>query len=315
MMRVSKEVRTGILVTVALLIFFIGFYFLKGANVFASDKEYYCLYTNVQGLQNSANVQIHGMNIGHVSHMELLEGKGVRVAISLNKSVDVPTGTVANLASFDLLGTKMISLDLGKGPGMIPAGSQLQSGEEVGLVDKMSGELTPRLQELKVTIASLNSALTGINRIVNNDNQAAIAASVQSIKATAENLSKLTAVLSNEGGEISNILHHANSVTENLAKSNDTVRHILSNMNTITRQLANAPIQKTFTDLQKTSAQLQGIIEKINNNQGSLGMLINNKDVYNSLNSSIKSINNLTDDIKVHPARYINVSVFGKKTK
>ena len=109
------------------------------------------------------------------------------------------------------------------------------------------------------------------------------------------------------------IIHNANSITGNLAKNNDTIQHILANASNITKQLANAPIQKTITDLQKSVAELHGVMDKINNNQGSLGMLINNKDVYNNLNSSLKSLNDLMADIKAHPSHYINVTVFGSK--
>ena len=94
-------------------------------------------------------------------------------------------------------------------------------------------------------------------------------------------------------------------------KNNDTINRILSNASSITRQLSNAPIQKTLANLQQAIDELHGILDKVNNNQGSLGMLINNKDVYNNLNGSLHSLNSLMDDIKAHPSRYINVTVFG----
>ena len=244
-----------------------------------------------------------------------MDGKGVRVVISLSKNIEIPRGTVANLASFDLLGTKMIRLDLGNGPGMVPAGDTLPTTREVGIIDNVSASLTPRLQELKVTIASFDSALNGVNVIVGADNQKAINAAVNSIKLTADNLSKLSGTLSQESGEISGIIHNTNSITANLSKENDTVKRILANVSNVTGQLANAPIQKTLANLQTAISQLQGVMDKINSNQGSLGMLVNNKDVYNNLNSSLHSLNSLMEDIQAHPKRYINVSVFGKKDK
>ena len=314
-MSLPKEVRIGLLATISTVILFTGFYFLKGANLFSNDKEYYCFYTNVEGLQNSGNVQIKGLNVGHVSKLELMDGKGVRVVISLSKNIEKPRGTVANLASFDLLGTKMIRLDLGNGPGMVPAGDTLPTTREVGIIDNVSASLTPRLQELKVTIASFASALNGVNVIVGADNQKPINAAVNSIKLTADNLSKLSGTLSQESGEISGIIHNTNSITANLSKENDTVKRILANVSNVTGQLANAPIQKTLANLQTAISQLQGVMDKINSNQGSLGMLVNNKDVYNNLNSSLHSLNSLMEDIQAHPKRYINVSVFGKKDK
>ena len=301
------------MVTVALVILFLGFYFLKGANVFSSDKQYYCYYTNVDGLQSSAYVMTRGLNVGHVSKIELVDNKEVKVTITINKSVEVPTGTVAALASGDLLGAKVINLDQGKGPGLIEGGATLPTIKESGLVDKVSDQLTPRLAELKETISLFNTTLNGINNVVGDQNQKALADAINSIKTTADNLSKLSASLNAESGEMTQIIHNANSITGNLAKNNDTIQHILANASNITKQLANAPIQKTITDLQKSVAELHGVMDKINNNQGSLGMLINNKDVYNNLNSSLKSLNDLMADIKAHPSHYINVTVFGSK--
>ena len=303
------------MVTISLVIFFIGFYFLKGANLFANDKEFYCIYGNVDGLQNSATVQIRGLNSGHVLRMELIDGTGVKVVISMNKGVELPEGTIANLASQDLLGTKTIKLELGKGPGMLKAGATIPTAIEGGVVDNVTGELTPRLKELKATIIALDTALAGINSLLGNENQKAIAVTIQNLKTTSDNFAKLSGTLNSESGELTTIIHNANSITGNLAKENDTINRILANASAVTRQLSNAPIQKTLTDLQKTTAQLQGVMDKINNNQGSLGMLINDKEAYNNLNKSLKSLHDLTDDLKAHPGRYINVSVFGKKQK
>ncbi len=312
-MKISKEVRIGLLVTISLTIFFVGFYFLKGASLFSNDKTYYCIYTNVEGLQLSANVQVRGLNVGRVSHMQLLDNKGVKVTLTVYKSVEVPEGTIAALASPDLLGSKVISLTLGAGPGQIPDGATLTGSSEGGVVESVSGELTPRLRELKATIVGLDSALAGINAIVGPRNQEAIAGAIKSIQTTADNLAQVSGALGKEGGEITSIIHNANSITGNLAKNNDTIQHILTNVNQLSRQLANAPIQKSVAELQETITEFKGIADNINNNKGSLGLLINNKDLYNNLNGSLQSLNSLMTDIKAHPTRYINVTIFGKK--
>ena len=311
-MSISKEVRTGLLVAISLSIFFVGYYFLKGSNIFSGDKLYTCYYANAEGLQNSSSIQINGLNVGRVSQTQL-DPQGVKVILAIDKSSDIPVGTVASIASFDLLGSKMIRLDLGKGPGLLPAGATLPTASEAGLVDKISDQLTPRLYELKETITKFNTVLTGVNAIVGEENQAALAGAIASIKTTADNLSQLSGALGKESGEITSVIHNANSITGNLAKSNDTIQHILTNVSNVTRQLSNAPIQKTLSELQKASGDLQSIMNKINNNEGSLGLLINNKDVYNNLNSSLHSLNSLMDDVKAHPSRYINVNVFGGK--
>lgn len=314
-MNISKEVRIGVLVSAALVILFSGFYFLKGADLFSNDKEYFSYYPSVEGLVKSATIQIDGVIVGHVSDIRLVGEKGVKLSLAINKTVDIPEGTISSLASADLLGTKIIKVTPGKGPGKLPPGSELPVVTDIGMVDKLAGELTPRLAELKVTIASLNKTLDNMNVLTGAENQKAFAATINSLQATARNMEQVTAVISKESSEIKDIIHNANSVTSNLAKSNDTVQRILANTSNLTRQLANAPIQRTFTDLQKMTAELQAIADKINTNQGSLGMFINNKDAYINLSNTLKSLNNLTDDLKAHPSRYINISVFGGRKK
>lgn len=313
-MSIAKEVKIGLMVTVALVILFVGFYFLKGAAIFSNEKDYYCYFKDVDGLQNSASVQVRGLNVGKVSHTQLIDNKGVLVKISINTNVEIPAGTIAELAS-DLLGPKIIKLELGPGPAMMSKGDTLPSHNQAGVIDKVSDQLTPRLEELKETISEFNRALVSVNSIVGEENQKALQAAVASIKATSDNLAALSSSLNKESGEMSDIIHNAKSITGNLSKNNDTINHILANASNITRQLSNAPIQKTVTDLQKTIGELHGVMDKINNNQGSLGMLINNKDVYNNLNSSLHSLNGLMEDIKAHPSHYINVTVFGSGGK
>ena len=313
-MSIAKEIKIGLLATVALVILFVGFYFLKGAAIFSNEQSYYCYFKDVDGLQNSAAVQVRGLNVGRVSRTQLIDNKGVLVRISINKSVEMPKGTIAELAS-DLLGPKIIKLELGPGPGLMGMGDTLATHNEAGVIDKVSDQLTPRLAELKETIAEFNRALVGVNSIVGEENQKALGAAIASIKTTADNLSALSGSLNRESGEMGDIIHNAKSITGNLSKNNDTINHILANASNLTRQLSNAPIQKTMADLQKTIGELHGVMDKINNNQGSLGMLINNKDVYNNLNSSLHSLNGLMEDIKAHPSHYINVTVFGSGSK
>lgn len=314
-MKISKEVKTGTLVVAAIVVFFAGFYFLKGSDLFSNDKEYYCYFPSVDGLQKSTFIQIKGLNVGQVTNMELAGDKGVKVTLSVANKTHIPSGTIATLAQSDLLGSKVIRLDLGEGPGMEQKGAILQARKDGGAIDKISGELTPRLEELKITIIAFNNALNNINSIVGPDNQAAITAAIQSLKATSENVARLSDALSKESGQITGIIRNTNSITGNLAKSNDSIQRIIANTSKITGQLANAPIQKTIADLQKTTAQLQGIMDKVNNNQGSLGMLVNDKELYNNMNKSLKSVTELTNDLKARPGRYINVSVFGGKKK
>jgi len=310
-MALTKEVKIGLLALISLVIFFVGFYFLKGSDIFSTDQEYYCYYNNVEGLQNSAYVQVKGLNIGHVSGMSLITGKGVRVAISIRKGVELPEGTQASLESYDLLGTKMIVLLPGPGPGILKPGADLAATREGGVVDNVSAELTPRLKELKTTISGFDTTIASVNALVNEQNQREISSILHSVNLTAQNLAEITDALKKEVGDINKIVGNTVSISANLARNNDTIDHILTNLSGLTRQLNSAPIVKTVDELKATITEFKAIAEKINDNKGSAGMLINNKDLYINLNNTLRSLDSLETDLKAHPKRYINVSVFG----
>ena len=312
-MSVSKEVKIGLLATIALVTFFVGFYFLKGADIFSKDSEYFCIYPNVEGLQKGAVIQVNGLNVGHVASMSLIPGSGVKVALGITKGLDIPEGTVAKLSSSDIMGTKVIVLVPGQGPGSMKPGGELKSAREGGTLDNVSSELTPRLKELKTTISSIDTTLTGVNELMNAQNQREISEALHAVNITAHNLADLTNDLKKQTNEINAMIHNANSITANLAKNNDTINHILTNVNSLTNHLNNVPIEKMVDDIRTTLTQYKEIAAKINDSKGSAGLLINNKDLYNNLNHAIISLDSLENDMRARPSRYISLSFFGRK--
>ena len=314
-MKISKEVSIGILVTVSLVILFLGFYFLKGNDVFSNDREYYCYYKEVDGLLNSANVEVHGIIVGHVTYLGLSDGKGVKVVIRVHNDVRVPQGTVATIVSDGLLGSKIVRLDLSDSKADAQEKTVLATSDEPGIIDNISDQLTPLIKSLRKTVTALDTVIAAVGVILGDGDKKGISGTIQSVNVTADNLARITNDLNKEGAEVKEILHSTNSFTASLAKNNDTVKKLLSNLNMVSAQMANAPLQKTITELEATTAQLKSVMTKINNGDGSMGMMVNNKDLYNNLNGSLKSMDQLLSDLKAHPSRYVNISVFGGKKK
>ena len=314
-MSISKEARTGILISISLLILFTGYYFLKGADLFSNNYTYYCYYESVGGLLDAANVEVSGLHVGQVTGMELDGAKGVKVSMLVKKDIKIPKGTKAVIAADGFLGNKMIRLDLGTETAAYGNGEVIPSAEEHSLVDNMSDQISPLMKSLRKTVTALDTVIQGVNLITTAENRKSITAALKSINATADNLAKLSQTLASENEQIKGIINHTNSFTGSLAKNNDSIRHIISNLNNVTGQLANSHIQKTFNDLQGSVTELRGIVSKMSSTDGSLGMLINNKELYTNMNSSVKSLDKLLIDLKEHPSRYVSVSVFGKKKK
>ncbi len=314
-MSLSREARIGILVTISLIIFFTGFYFLKGSDLFSDDKVYYCYYNDVDGLLSSSPVEIRGLNVGHVNSFGLEGNKGVKVAISVHKSIAIPEGTMATITSDGLLGNKMIRLDLGNGTNALNAGATLSTSQEPGVVDNISDQMTPLIKSMRKTISALDTVIAGVNVIAGSENRQVITNTLKNIELTSSNLTSISNDLNKETGEIKSILHNTNSFTANLAKNNDTVQHMLSNLNMLSGQLSRAPLQQAITQLNATTEQLQGVLGKINNGQGSLGMMVNDKNLYTNLNSSLTTLQKLMADVNANPRRYVNVTMFGRKPK
>jgi phospholipid/cholesterol/gamma-HCH transport system substrate-binding protein len=314
-MKFSKEARIGLLVTLAFLVFFAGFYFLKGSSLFSGENKYYVYFDDVQGLQPSSAVQVKGLTVGRVADITLNEGAKVKVTIAVKKKINVTVGSIVKLASADLLGTKVLKLDIKEGGKTAEAGALLEPGIEGNLVDNLSGQVSPLINDIRHVVATLDTVLGGINNVLSKDTRDKLANSVASLDVTLKNFSELSQKLNNESTQLASVIRNANSITTNLANSNQQVTNILKNAEGISKQLADAPLEQTIKDLQTTISQLQGVVNKINNNDGSLGMLVNDKQLYNNLTDALKTLNTLMADVNAHPSRYINVTIFGKKNK
>ena len=313
-MTFSKEARIGLLVAMAILILITGFYFLRGSNLFSRENTYFCYFNNIQGLQASAPVQIKGFGVGRVGAIKL-DGKKVKVTISVSKKQSIPEGTVAKLASADLLGSKVISLELGNSAVAVKNEGVLPTTVEGGIIDNLSTEISPLIKDIRLVISRLDTTVISINGILNEETQTRLNSSIASLETTMNNFSQLSQRLNNESAQMQSIISNANSITANLADNNSRISNILRHAETTTDQLSRAPIEGTVKDLQTAANQLQGVIQKINSNQGSLGMLVNDKELYINLTNSLNTMNKLMADLQAHPSRYINVTIFGKKRK
>ena len=312
-MRFSKEARIGLLVAGAILIFFAGFYFLKGANIFSGENQYYVYYNDVQGLQASSPVQIKGLSVGRVASITLNGQSRVKVTIAISKKTEIPQGTVAKLTATDLLGSKAISLELTNSQAIVKDEDTLSSAVQGGIIDAISVEITPLIKDMRHAVGSLDTVLSTVNGVLDVQARENLKQTLANLDATMANFSQLSHRLNAESGELAHVIRNANSITTNLASNNERITRIINNAALTTDQLSKAPIEQTMKDLQNTIQQLQGVVNKVNSKDGSLGMLVNDDGLYHSLNSSLGTLNSLMADIQAHPTRYINVTIFGRK--
>jgi phospholipid/cholesterol/gamma-HCH transport system substrate-binding protein len=157
--------------------------------------------------------------------------------------------------------------------------------------------------------------LLGIHGILNEETRENLHSSVASLDVTMKNFADLSKKLDAESGELASVIRNVNSITTNIRNNNDHITNVIKNAETTTDKLAKAPIEETVKDLQAMATQLNGIAEKINRGEGTLGMAVNDKKLYQELTNTLTNLKSLMADIEAHPSRYINVTIFGRKQK
>lgn len=314
-MAISNEVKTGILVTISAIFIIVGTYFLKGMNLFSSEYKYVAYFDEVQGLIPSSTIQIKGTVVGTVSDVILQDDGKVKVILGVKKSIKLPQGTTASIFSPDLMSGKSLRLNLGKDLKIITEGATLPASIELGLMDKVGDQIDPVMTNVNSVINRLDSITLAVQQILNPQTQANIQNSVQSLEKTMKSFASLSESLNKESAQLAGILRNTNTITGNLANNSKNIDAVIENLKTTTDKISKADLDKTINSLQKTLDQTQALLAKINQGEGSLGMLANDKQMYNSLNKSLSSLSALMDDLKKHPSRYINIRVFGKAPK
>ena len=294
-----KEVLTGVLVIVALVILFFGINFLKGINILKASNYYYVSYDNVEGLAQSAPVTLNGYKIGIVReiHYNFDNPGHVAVELSLDKSLRLPKGSKATVGT-DILGTASIVLSLGNAAdGFYAVGDTIAGATDKGMMASLSESLLPSVSSVMVKVDTL---MTSLNAIAANPNLA------NSI----DRLDNITANLNATLASLRNTMAAMGPVTTDLKNITENVDSLTDDLATVSAKLRQAPVDSLMNDLETTVANLRDLTAQLNNPNSSVGKLCNDPALYDNLNSTVKSLDSLFIDIKQNPKRYINIKVF-----
>lgn len=310
-MKITNETKVGILAAFSIALLIIGYNFLKGNAIFSSETVLYARYSHVDGLAVSKPVLINGYQIGRVDKLQLQPDGTILATLKIKGKYDIPKNSIARLESTDLLGSKAIVMALGNGKDLALDGDTLNANVEKNLMEAVE----PVQKKAELIIGKMDSILTSVNSILNPDFQKNVNKSFNSIAATLTSLEgtskKVDGLVGTEGKRISAILANAEAISLNLKNNNQKINAILTNINTITDQVAAANFKQTIDNANKAVADLQGIVTKVNNGQGTLGLLVNDTKMYDNLNNASKNLDNLIIDLKENPKRYVHFSVFG----
>ena len=297
-----------------------GINYLKGKNIFTIERIYYANYLNINGLQVSNPVFLNGYKIGQVKEMKLSENYNrVQVSISVQEDIKIPKNTIARIFSEDLLGSKAIELILGNSTITAKPKDILLSEIQAGLGDEVNKQILPIKLKAEKLMSSFDSVLIIIQSILNEKSIINLRNSIENISIAITSLKNSLGVidvtLTDHKKDLSDIITNAESFTDNLKKNNEKISNIITNFSEISDTIASLQLTQTLSNANKAMKDVTKLIEKVNNGEGSLGMLINNDTLYKNLNTSSEELKDLLKDVKLNPHRYVHISVFGRNPK
>jgi phospholipid/cholesterol/gamma-HCH transport system substrate-binding protein len=313
-MKIANETKVGLMAVIALAGLILGFNFLKGSSLFQQSKKLYALFNNVDGMEVSNAVQIDGLTIGNISAITETDAdlsRGILVTITLKKEVHIPRNSIATLNP-GLLISPTVVIARGDATDYLQSGDTLQTKQKPNIIAQVQQNIDPIVAKLNGTLTSLDSLIEVIGGMFDPRTKNNFSAILANLAGSTGEMHKL---LTNQTGYLVQSLKNLDDFTGNLAKDNDHITHTLDNMDKTTSGLASAKIPETVENLNNTLGDLRTAINHINSTNGSLGLLINDKRLYQNMEATTRSLNTLLDDFRVHPKRYVNISVFGKKDK
>lgn len=311
----TKEIRIGITALAALGLFYFGFNYLKGSDIFKQSRVYYAIYNRVDGLTSSNPVMYKGFKVGRVEevyvHPEQMSKLVVRFAIE-DETLQIPKFSIARISSADLLGAKTIELELDDNKNMAVSGDTLVSDNERELGTIVEEKLRPFEKKLDRLLGDVDTVMTKVGTMLDESTE-----TVGHVKGAFENLERTTKrmddLLANEDAKLVAIITNVASITANIKSNNDKLTTIITNFSTISDSLAKADFAATMGKANRALTEVADIMEKVNNGEGSLGQLVENDSLYHNLEDASKDLDRLLIDIRENPRRYLHFSIFGRK--
>ncbi|WP_028297852.1 MlaD family protein [Olivibacter sitiensis] len=312
-MKISNETKVGIMATIAIAVLIIGYSFLRGNDVFSSENTFYAVYTRVDGLTVSKPVMVNGYSIGRVAGMKLRPDGTILTTFKIKGDYAIPANTMARLASTDLLGGKAIVFELGNSQSYAQDGDTLRANIQQNFLDQVE----PVQKKAEAVVATLDSVLNDIHSTLNPGFRKDFNRSIHSIAnslSTLENTtSQLDELVGTQKAKVSTILANAESISNHFKNNGPKIDAIFSNLEEVSDKVARADFEKTINNANQAVADLQAIVSNINEGRGSLGLLLNDEELYDNLNKSSKNLDRLMIDLRENPGRYVHFSIFGRK--
>ena len=306
-LKLSREVKTAILVLVAIALLIFGYYFLKGNNLLDGSRTFYAKYDNVEGLAKSSKVTINGLQVGTVTDIQIIDQRGTLcITFTVENDFDFSKNSIARIYGGGIIGGKSLAViptyETGE---MAKSGDTLQGEIEEGLLELVNNRLTPLQEKIENVIVSVDSLVNGFNQVLTPQTRANLRNSFASLDRTMRSLEGSSTTLNG-------------ILNENKTKLDRTFTNLdemSNNFNTFSDSLSQIQLSQIANDFEEVAQQFKEVATKVNSNQGTIGKLMNDPKVYNNLDRASKQLEELLQDLKLNPKRYVHFSLFGKRNK
>ncbi len=322
MIKLSREVKIGLIMISSLTIFLFGLNYLKGNSLITSRRNYYAIYSKVDGLKESNPINVNGFKVGSVTRIELMPDNSGRLKVTLSftdGNIKVTEGCLAKIVSSDLLGSKAIEFIPGKSDKELEKGSVLPSEIQLSLTEVLEEQIDPVKAKFVTLMTSLDSVLGGIQHVLNDKTVGDINQSFTDVKKTLNNLASITSeldqLIAEQHNNIGGTMENLNTVSGTLAKSSQSIERIVRNIESLTDTVNQQNISQTLSNARKSVESTNALLARINAGEGSLGKLVNTDSLHQQMVGTTKALEELFNDIQAHPSRYVSFSVFGRKEK
>lgn len=306
-MKLSREVKTGIIVIGGILLFILGFSYLKSTPLFDDSKTLYAVYQNVGGLQAGTQVSINGLSVGTVNNIRFKDQTGsLLVTFTVNNDFEFSKNSKAELFDTGIIGGKGIQImPVFDGAPVARSGDTLTTSTRPGLTELVQTSLNPLKNKVEGAVSNADSLMMNVNQVLDAQTKRDLRQSISGLSELMKSLQGsadvLNSLLKNNKGKLDSSLTNFRELTNNFAKLSDS--------------LNNAGLGRTLASLQSTVANLDNLMTRINQGDGTLGKLMKDEELYKNLSNASRELDLLLQDFRLNPKRYVNVSVFGKKQK
>ena len=306
-MKLSREIKTGIIVIGGILLFILLFTFLKSSPIFENSKTFYAVYKHIGGLQPGTPVSINGFAVGKVNSIRFKDKTGnLLVTFSVSSDFEFSKNSKAELYDTGIIGGKGIQIKpVFDGAEMAQSGDTLVTDTKPGLTELVQQRLTPLQLKVEGAVSHADSLLMNVNDVLDDKTKGNLREGIEGLNAMIKSFQKsadnLNSLLESNKSQLDSSITNINTITKNFSKISDSI--------------SNVGIAQTVRNLESTLKNLDAVLGKIERGEGTMGKLMHNEELYDNLTQATRELDLLLQDFRLNPKRYVNVSVFGKKQK